>query len=279
MFRWFIATLAATISMASANAAFVVNVIPATGPVTTNPSFTNWANNAAQALFQGTNQTTGATTPLSNGNFGGAPGVPTFYTPSPNGTQLGGGAINYLTGTGSGVSDMFYTQAGGSPTGINVGGAYSTQTGNVTYFGLAITSTAGTGTFTANDVNFTGSYAFPGVVTPVNLGSVLGFGSNYFLDQNGNPITSPSQAVSAMFYVGVGGGIFNTPGADFTSPGTLNDLVNNPLTPAGLMVGQYTVSGVTGGAAVDINGAPAPATLGLIGLGLAGLIRRARRKA
>lgn len=269
MFRWFMATVAATITMASAQAAFVVTVTPSVGPDVSSPSFLPYAQNAIIGLSNG-------------GVQAGFLNTPSFYSPS--GTGFGGGAINYLNippALGGGVTGLWHD-------GVNPTGAFAGETGNWVYFGLSVVSTVPGETFSANDINWSGFYSFDGALGPVNLGTVGGFGSPTIQGAltAGGPLQNITAAtqVEELYYVGIGYSIGNQFGIDYTDAASLEALLFDPATPSGILTGTYTISNGFGSAAgaggVDINPAPAPATLALFGFGIAGLVaRRARRKA
>jgi hypothetical protein len=267
MFRWFLATTALAVSLASASAAFVVTVTPSVGPDRANsPAFPQYAQNAAYGLRAGTTN--------------GTPGSANFYAPS--GTAQGGGAINYLTQPltnpaviAAGVTNLWNGVVNAGPP------APSGQTGNWVYFGLTITGTAGE-TFTASQVNYNGSnYPFNGP----NFGAQSLAGANSLYSNIGGVLTpvTDSTVVSNLYYVGLGYSIGNTAPGDYTNAATLQAYMTHPSTPSGLLTASYTINNgvnpaVTGAGGVDINGTPAPATIALMGLGLAGLVARARRR-
>lgn len=263
MFRWFLASTALAVSVASASAAFVVTVTPSVGPTPSSPAFGQYAQNAAYGLFAGT----------TNGTVGSA----NFYAPS--GTAQGGGAINYLSQPltdpnviAAGVTNLWHGVVNSSdPAAVGQGG-------NFVYFGLTISTTAGE-TFTASSVNFNGAFYDNNLIANgQGAQSLAGAGSLY--SNIGGVLTPVTDAtvVSNLYYVGIGASIFNTAPGDYSTAAGLQSLMFAPSTPSGLFTGSYTVSGTTGAGGVDINGAPAPATFALMGLGLAGLITRVRRR-
>src|SRR5262245_44561860 len=127
MFRWFLATLALTVTVTCASAAFTVTVIPSVGPAPSSPSFLSYATNSIPGIRNG-------------GVSIGTPGGSNSYIPA--GTAQPGGAINYLIPPpGSGVTHMW----NGQP---NAPG-YAGELGNWIYFGLALRSTVPGQTFTA----------------------------------------------------------------------------------------------------------------------------------
>jgi len=271
MFRWFLATTALAISVVSASAAFVVNVTPSVGPDRANsPDFAQYATNAAYGLYNN-----GAGSPSTNG----APGTASYYAPS--GTQQGGGAINYLTQPltnpnviAAGVTNLWQGQVNApTPPG---------QTGNWVYFGLSVVTTAGE-TFTPSSVNFNG-INYPagqasGLSSPNQGATTLAGAGNLYSAIGGvlTPVTD-STVVDNLYYVGIGYSIGNTAPADYSTAAQLQNLMFPPATPTGLLTGSYTAGGTTGTAGVEINGVPAPATIALMGLGLAGLVTRVRRR-
>jgi hypothetical protein len=267
MFRWFLATIAASVSVLSASAAFLVNVVPSNGPITTSPSFTGYGTNAAQGLKAG-------------GGVGGA--GPTAY--SAIGSQTPGYVINSISAPGNGVNDLFNGLINQNPG----------QLGNALYFGVAIRSDQAGQTFTANDVNYTFSYPNNLDGGTFNLSSAS-FNQPYLLGASTiggplTPITSASQAVQELYYVGFGYTLENAPGPggtstipyQFNGPAQLQSYFADPFTPSGFITGSYTVSNGfgtgTGAGTTEINGVPAPATLGLLGIGLAGVVARVRRR-
>jgi hypothetical protein len=269
MFRWFLASVAATVSVMSASAAFVVSVVPSSGPSLNSAGFGGYAANAALGLATGTGQ--------------GAPG-PTQYLPA--GTNTPGSQINSITAPGFGVTDLFNGLVNQNPG----------QLGNAMYFGVAIRSDVPGQTFNANQVNF--SFTYPNNADsggPISLGTA-GFNQPYLLGASSiggplSPITSASENVQELYYVGFSYTLENAPGNggtgvfpyQFNSAGQLQSYFNDPFTPNGFLTGTYTVSNGfgtgTGVGTTEINGVPAPATLVVLGFGLAGLVARNRRRA
>jgi hypothetical protein len=183
---------------------------------------------------------------------------------------------------GGGVTSLWH----GVP---NPGGIFSNETGNLVFFGVSIKSTIAGHTFTANQVQFSGAnYSLIG--NGVNAGSLGAgpFNTPYFLGATTiggalTPVVNGTTPYQEMYAVGFGvGSTVNFPG-DYTNPATLQALMLDPGTPAGVLTGQYSLTGVAdpvigGFAGTDINGAPAPATITLMGIGLAGIVARVRRR-
>jgi hypothetical protein len=269
MFRWFLATLAATVSITAASAAFVVTVVPSSGPVVNSPSFSGYGANAAQGLHNGT-------------SFGAA--GPTSYKPT--GTYTPGALINSITAPGNGVNDLFNGLINQNPG----------QLGNSLYSGLALRSTVAGQTFNLNDITFSFNYPNNADSGSSNLGATTnGYNSQYLLGASTiggplTPVTGPTQALQELYYVGSSYTLQNAPGAggtstnpyQFNGPAQLQSYFNDPFTPRGFFTGTYTVTNAfgtgTGSGTTEINGVPAPATLGLLGIGLAGIVARVRRK-
>jgi len=265
MYRWFLATTALAVSVASASAAFVVTVTPSVGPDRAfSPDFAQYAQNAAYGLYNN-----GAGTPSTNGTVGSA----NFWAPA--GTSQGGGAINSLTQPltnpaviAAGVTNLWQ--------GVVNAASPSGQTGNWMYFGLSITTTAGE-TFTPSSVAYNGSnYPFDAP----NFGAQSLAGASNLYSVIGGVLTpvTDSTVVDNLYYVGIGYSIGNEAPTDYADVPTLQAYMFDPDTPSALLTASYTISGTTGAGGVDINGAPAPATLALMGLGLAGLVTRVRRR-
>jgi hypothetical protein len=272
MYRMFLAA-ATTVAVwtTGASAAFIVNVVPSVGPDRAfSPDFAQYAQNAAYGLYNN-----GSGTPSTNG-------VPVFsasyYQPLQNGTQTGGGSINAL---GQPLTDVNVIAAGVTNLwqGVvnNTDPAAVNQTGNWVYFGLTITTTAGE-TFMGSDVNFDGvNYPAFGVS---NFGAQSLAGANNLYSEIGGvlqPVTD-STVVDNLYYVGLGYTIQNFAPGDYSTPGQLQAYMFDPLTPSGNLSGGYTIAGTSATGSVDINGVPAPATIGLMGLGLAALVSRVRRR-
>jgi hypothetical protein len=274
MFRWFLATIALTATVVTASADFTISVTPSVGPSPLSPAFGQYVQNAAYALHNG------ATT---NGTVGN----PNFWAPS--GTAQGGGAINRLNPPlGGGVTGLWNGV-------VNPTGAFAGQLGNVVYFGLAITlNPGGVGpqTFTPSQVNFNGSNyvdpvshqpIFPGLIPPNNgAGSLSGASSFGYTDIGGvlTPVATAATPVSNLYYVGFGTSLGDSFPGDYNSPASLATLMTNTPgnTPNGLVTGGYTLFASSGAGGLDVNGAPAPATFALMGLGLAGIVSRFRRR-
>jgi hypothetical protein len=214
-------------------------------------------------------------------------GNPNFWAPS--GTAQGGGAINRLNNPfGGGVTGLWNGV-------VNPTGAFAGEHGNVTYFGLAITlNPGGVGpqTFTPSQVNFNGSNyvdpvshqpIFPGLIPPNNGAGSLGGAATFgYTDIGGvlTPVATAATPVSNLYYVGFGTSLGNSFPGDYSDPASLTALMQNSPgnTPNGLVTGSYTLFGSSGGGGLDVNGAPAPATFALMGLGLAGIVSRFRRR-
>lgn len=279
MLRWFLASIALAATISTSIAGYTMSVVPAVGPDLglNGPTFVAWENNVITGLR---NVASGNASYYQTGN----PTLPSFYAPA--GYSQNGGAINKLNGP---------APFPGAVTGLwnglaNPTGAFAGQTGNWMYWGLAIRTSAGD-TFTAANVSFngTGNSTFGGLIpNGTAAGSVVG-GSNLLFGSS--TIGGPLFAINAgnqntplmeLYYVGKGVSIGNNNG-DFTDANSLNALMLPPLTPQGIISGGYTLTGIAGGplsltAGVDINSVPAPATFALMGLGLAGLVARVRRR-
>lgn len=276
MFRWFLATIAFGAMVASATAAFTITVVPSVGPDQTNASFTAYGLAAPQALASGANDA-------------GSVASPSYYIRS-SGAEFGGAVNTIVPPFSGGVTGLWQGDAftGGG------GGAFATQTGNQIYYGLIIRSDVPGQTFTAADVEFLADNPFTGPFGPVNLAPAANSGSGFMLGRTsiGGPlvtVTSAATALQELYYVGNGFTInnFNTDYLDeadlealmAASPGNSQGFT----TPSGFYIGAYRIiagagAGTTGVAGVDINGAPAPATIALMGLGLGGIIARYRRR-
>jgi len=270
MYRWFLATVALTATVATSSAAFNVTVVPSVGPDVTSAFFPQYAQNAANGL--------------SHGNSTVMTGSTAAWAPS--GTQQGGGAINYLTQpttnpnvVAAGVTNLWHGVVNSTdPAAVQ-------QTGNWVYFGLGVVGTAGE-TFTGNQVNFNGINYPAGepTLSSPNQGAQSLAAANSLYSVIGGVLTpvTPSTVVDNLYYVGIGYSIGNTAPGDYNSAAALQNLMYAPATPTGLLTGSYTVNNgvnpaASGAGGLEINGVPAPATIALMGLGLAGLVRRVRR--
>jgi hypothetical protein len=299
MFRWFIASIAAAIVVSSASAVYTVSVIPSTGPADNSPAYNAYVANAVAGIASTGLATTGAPA----GTFG----TPSYYAPAL--ASAGGGAINFLapnlgphlpgvtglwTGVATNDSAANFGAANQAPAANYVG-----QTGNQAYFGLKITKDAADPAITVAGLTFNG-FNYPAAQALGYLGAnelagtytnadLFGF---FGLPAGGTLGTTPLVAITnindpfdAIVYSGAGYG-FQIGTADYTNlaelrgiSGTTPSGPNALLTPAGSFTAGYTFSGVTTVGQLDINFAPAPATIALMGFGIAGLVRRGRRVA
>jgi len=281
MFRWFLASLAIAGTVASASADFTV--APIVGPATTSPNFTAFAQNGALAMK---NYGTGL-------SYAGDPNTPSVASPlAPGGGYAPGGAINFIsTPPAPGVTSLWKGDANNNNP--NLGPAFNNEVGNFTWFGMKVIGGSGgvPASFSLNSLGILPSGAFTGTYTPTddpnNIASFIGtFNPNiYFTDDGMGGITqvlSNSQTLTSLYSIGRGMSIQNSPG-DYGGPGAETNLENlmrpTPTgTPQGLLVGTYNFTGGSASAGLDINGVPAPATIALMGFGLAGIVARVRRK-
>ncbi len=181
---------------AAASAQVTLTVTPSVAPnAFGSPSFNGWASNAVQALYTG--QT----------SFGTA-GTPTFYQGLASGAPINSN-VNLATN--------FPAWQGSASPATTFGPAFANELGNRVHWGVSIISASSANTvtlagldFTLNSTDgqlfytndpFTGADVYSPNVMGVRYGAngVLGGGDDTFVTSG-----SATQAVNAIFYVGVG---------------------------------------------------------------------------
>jgi hypothetical protein len=241
-----ILALVSLVPVVSFGGTITVDITASIGPSPTSPNLQAYENNAETALQNGLTAE-------------GMLNTPAYYS------QVSG-TINPLG---------FITTSYNSWLGtVNPGGAYSAETGNAIYFGLAVTDIGGT--FDINDISFflTGT----GTIDLGTAGEGVQFDSNAVgfngaTDYNttfGSPAVDDSTSLTSFYYSGIHSDTVAT------GPSQVAGIVAS-LEATG-DVASYTVQGHTAQITFNVGSAtPEPGTLAVVGLGLAAMADLRRR--
>ncbi|CAN5432542.1 hypothetical protein BH11PLA2_BH11PLA2_36640 [soil metagenome] len=264
MLRWFLALTVAAVSLSTATAAFTISTVPSIGPIQSGPGASAYYANAAAGL--------------QAGGSSGVVNTPSWYAPS--GSSVQGGAINNIDALGP-LTGLWNGDT-------SAAGAFAGSLGNAIYMGLSLKGDSGS-TASASQVSYSGtSFAFGNSTGIPDLSTVLGGGNVYGALTPGGAlsvVSSGATQYAELYYVGQAYSIVNNFGVDWTTAANLAPLFTPPLTPQGFLSGSWSVNNgidpiATGVGSTEINGAPAPATLVLMGLGFVGssVVARVRRR-
>jgi hypothetical protein len=254
-FRAFLVALVVlAISNAPASADIIITVTPSLGPnVDGSPNAPAYISNAV--------------TGLSTSSSTGTPGTPAYYTP--------------LT-TPTPIQSMVVTNFPSWMGVANPGGAYANEVGTRLFYGLSITSSPGTDTgYTI--AGLLANLSFVGTTSPDTPALDYSFGAGSFAGLSPSKYTYTTDAagnVTSFYYAGVSNAFQVLAGDDPTPGASLQDDINYDLAgiPSFTATGQYFLPGFSGSSTVSVTATPEPASLTLMGIGLAALAWRQRKR-
>jgi hypothetical protein len=238
-----ILALVSLVAAVSFGGTITVDITASIGPSPTSPNLQAYENNAETALQDGL---------TTEGTLN----TPAYYS------QVSG-TINPLG---------FITTSYNSWLGtVNPGGAYSAETGNAVYFGLAVTDSGGT--FDIDDISFfltgTGVTDLAGALqfdsNTVGFNGVAEYNTTF-----GSAAVDDSTPLTSFYYSGIHS----------------DSVATDPSQVAGIIaslestgdVASYTVDGTTAQITFNVGSStPEPGTFAVVGLGLAALAGVRRR--
>jgi hypothetical protein len=255
-FRAFLVALAVLIvSSAPAKADIIISVTPSLGPnYNGSPNAGTYYANALSGI-----PTTSAT---------GTAGTPGYYSPLSGPTP---------------ISSIVVTNFNSWMGNANPTGAFSAETGTRLYYGLSITSSAGTDTGLTIAQVLAG-LSFAGTTSPDTTALDFSFSSPpgfTGLDPAKYTYTTDGSGfVTSFYYTGANNAFAVFAGDDPNDPTNNQAAINYDLAgiPSFSATGTYSLNGVSGSGTVAITSTPEPASLTLMGIGLGALVWRQRKR-